>query len=298
MNIIVCVKPVPDVNIIALTTDRGETRIDDRDLVYVINPSDLVAVEEAVRITEIAGEGKVLIVSMCRPSHEHLVQRCLALGAHEAICAWDKPFEHADSHTTGKILSKTIAAQPYDLILSGQKAADTDDGQVGYVIAGMLDIPIVASVTHIRMDRGAHAAIVEKKLAKGFRERLEVKLPAFFAVEESLNEPRYASLPDLMASLRKEMKRLNMKDLGLSSKEVGAAAGKKRLLGVSTPKPRPKKIFTPDSSLSAAERMELIMSGGAVEKKSELFEGSPETLSVKFVDFLEQLNIDWGAEEM
>ena len=291
MDIIVCIKPVPDVNIISLT-DHGETRIDSDDLVYVVNPSDLVAVEEALRIKEKTGEGKVLIVSMSPPSNERLLQRCLALGADEAIRIWDKHFEHADGHTTGVILAKAIAAQPYDLILSGQKAADTDDGQVGYVIANMLDIPIISSVTKIQVahqDQKTHqdrTAMVEKKLPKGFRERLEVTLPAFLAVEESLNEPRYAGLPELMDSLRKEITQCNMKDLGLSSKEIGKTASKKNLLGISTPKPRPKKIFTPDSSLSAAERMELIMSGGATKKDNELFEGSPETLSVKFVDFL------------
>lgn len=297
MDIVVCVKPVPDVNIISLT-DHGETRIDSDDLVYVLNPSDLVAVEEALRIKEQTGEGRVLIVSMSPPSNERLIQRCLALGADEAICIWDRHFDHTDSLTTGRILAKAIAAQPYDLILSGQKAADTGDGQVGYVIAGVLDIPIISSVTRIQISHQDSIATVEKKLPKGYRERLEVTLPAFLAMEGSLNEPRYASLPDLMDSLRKEIRRFDMKDLGLSSKEAGATACKKRLLGVSTPKPRPKKIFTPDSSLSAAERMQLIMSGGVTEKNNELFEGSPETLSVKFVDYLEQLNIDWGSEEM
>jgi electron transfer flavoprotein beta subunit len=297
MDIIVCVKPVPDVNIISLT-EQGETLIDNDDLVYVVNPADLVAVEEAIRIKEQARGGKVLIVSMSPASHERLLQKCLALGADEAMRIWDRRFESADSHTTGMILAKAIAAQPYDLILSGHRAADTDDGQVGYNIAARLDIPIISSVTGIRVAYQNRTAIVEKKLPKGYRERLEVALPAFFAVEESLNEPRYANLPDLMDGLRKKIKHCNMKDLGLSSKTAGAAACKKRRVGVSTPKPRPKKIFTPDSSLSAAERMELIMSGGVVEKNSELFEGSPETLSVKFVDFLQQLNIDWGNEEM
>jgi hypothetical protein len=78
---------------------------------------------------------------------------------------------------------------------------------------------------------------------------------------------------------------------------VGATAIKKKLLRISPPKPRPKKVFTPDSSLSAAERMALIMSGGVVQKEQELFEGTPETLSVKFVDYLKQLNIDWGKED-
>jgi len=296
MDIVVCVKPVPDVNIISLT-DHQETQIDGDDLVYVVNPSDLVAVEEAIRIKEKTGEGKVLLISMSPPSNERALRQCLALGADEAILIWDRHFDHADSHTTGVILAKAIAAQQYDLILSGQKAADTDDGQVGYVIARLLDIPIISCVTEIQVSHKDNTAIVEKKLQRGFRERLEVAFPAFFAVEESINEPRYASLPDLMGSLRKKIKRCDMKDLGLSSKEVGAGACKKKLLDISAPKPRPKKIFTPDSSLSAAERMQLIMSGGVIEKNQELFEGSPETLSVKFVDFLEQLNIDWGLEE-
>ncbi|MFC1886068.1 electron transfer flavoprotein subunit beta/FixA family protein [Thermodesulfobacteriota bacterium] len=295
MNIVVCVKPTPDVNIVSLI-QGNESQIDGDDLVYMINPCDLVAVEEAVRIKEAAGGGKIVIVSMSPPSHEKALRRCLALGADEAIRIWDRQFEHADSHITGVVLAKAIAGLSYDLILCGRKAVDTDDGQVGYVIAEQLDLPIVSGVTEIKRHSEDHTAIVEKKLQKGYREKLEVPLPALFAVEESLNEPRYASLPDLMTGLKAQIRQCNMRDLGLTLKEVGPAACRKKLLHISTPKPRPKKVFTPDSSLSAADRMALIMSGGVEQKNQELFEGTPETLSVKFIDYLEQLNIDWGLE--
>jgi electron transfer flavoprotein beta subunit len=234
---------------------------------------------------------------MSPPSHEQALRRCLAIGADDAIRIWDRQFEQADSHITGVVLAKAIAGLSYDLIICGQKAVDTDDGQVGYVIARRLDLPIVSGVTEIRTPIENSTAVVEKKLQKGYRERLSVTLPAVFAVEESLNEPRYASLPIMMAGLRSKIRQVNMRDLGLSPREVGATAIKKKLLRISPPKPRPKKVFTPDSSLSAAERMALIMSGGVVQKEQELFEGTPETLSVKFVDYLKQLNIDWGKED-
>jgi electron transfer flavoprotein beta subunit len=296
MDIVVCVKPVPDVNIVSLA-GHEEPRIDEDDLVYVVNPADLAAVEEAVRIKERSGGGGVFLVSMSPPSHESILRRCLGLGVDETHCIWDRRLAHADSRTTGVVLAKAISTLEYDLVICGQKAADTDDGQVGYVIADKLDIPIVTCVTEIQLSPRDQTAVVEKKLPKGYRERLSVKLPALFAVEETLNEPRYASLPLLMKGLRMEIKQYDMKDLGLSPKMAGEAANKKQLVRVSAPKPRPKKIFTPDSSLSAAERMELIMSGGVIQKNQELFEGTPEKLSLQFIDFFEQLNIDWGAEK-
>ena len=132
---------------------------------------------------------------------------------------------------------------------------------------------------------------LEGKLEGGNREKTEVIPPALLTVETALNEPRYASLPSLMAGLKKSIKKLDLSGLGLSPEQAGLKGAKTRVVSLSVPKPRPKKPFTPDSSLSAAERIRLIMSGGVSEKSKSLFEGSAEELSAKFVEFLEQYNI-------
>jgi electron transfer flavoprotein beta subunit len=290
MKIAVCVKPVPDVNIISLNP-YNEGQIDPHDVVYTISACDMVAVEEAVRIKEKDAAGHVTLLSMAPPSTERILRRYAAIGADEAILLWDEDFQDSDSYSTGLILAKALAPLQYDLILCGNKAPDTNAGQVGYVMASILGIPIVTGVTSIAVDSKEKEIAVERKLEKGNRERIKVPLPTLLAVDEGLNEPRYASLPSLIAAFGKDIKRYAMGDIGLSAEAVGARGSKTRLVNMGVPKPRPKKIFTPDSSLSSFERLRLVMSGGVQEKEQEVFEGSPEELSSKFIEFLKQANI-------
>lgn len=290
MNIVVCVKPVPDVSIVSLDPHL-ESHLDEDDVVYIVNPCDMVAVEEAVRIKERDPASQVILLSVGSPSTERLLCRCLAIGADEAILLWDTDFHEADSYATGVVLAEAIRSLHYDLVLCGNKADDTAAGQVGYVIAHRLDIPVVSRVTDIQVSRDDNKLRVERKLERGNRERIEVEIPLLLAVEESLNEPRYASLPSLLTALRKDIKQYALKELEISAEEMGLKKPKTKVIAMSAPRPRPKKLFTPDSSLSAAERMRLIMSGGVTEREEELFEGSPKDLSLKFVTFLKRVAI-------
>jgi len=289
MNIIVCVKSVPDVSIITIDPKTG--LIDSDDLVYIINPHDVVAVEQALRTKERDGAGHVTIVSVAPPSMRRLLRRCLAMGADEARLLWDNSFENLDSYATGIILAKAIDSLQYDLILCGQKATDTEAGQVGSFIAGRLDLPLVSRVTGIDISSDDMKAIVESKLEKGKRTEVEVVLPAVLTVEVELNEPRYASLPSLMAGLRSDIKEYNLETLGLSRQELSSEGTMTRTIDLSTPKPRPKKVFTPDSSLPAEERLRLIMSGGVTQKQGDMLVGDPAKIASSVVQFLSEKKI-------
>ena len=289
MNIIVCVKSVPDVSIITIDPKTG--LIDSDDLVYIINPHDVVAVEQALRTKERDGAGHVTIVSVAPPSMRRLLRRCLAMGANEARLLWDNSFENLDSYATGIILAKAIDSLQYDLILCGQKAIDTEAGQVGSVIAGRLGLPLVSRVTGIDISSDDKKAIVESKLEKGKRAEVEVVLPAVLSVEVELNEPRYASLPSLMAGLRSDIKEYNLETLGLSRQELSPEGTMTKTVDLSTPKPRPKKVFTPDSSLPAEERLRLIMSGGVTQKQGDMLVGDPAKIASSVVQFLSEKKI-------
>jgi electron transfer flavoprotein beta subunit len=284
MKIIVCVKPVPDFSIISPDPNTG--LIDPDDLVYIINPYDMVAVEAAVRIKERDGVSQVTLISVAPPSTKRLLRRCSALGADDTKLLWDSRFNNSDSYATGVILAKAIGSLQYDLILCGQKAIDTEAGQVGSVIAARLDLPLVSRVARIDVSPDSKKVNVESKLEKGNRARVEVILPAVLAVEVDLNEPRYASLPSLMTGLRSDIKEYDLKALGLSYDEVGPEGSKTRTVALAPPKPRPKKIFTPDAHLSAEERLRLIISGGVKEKQSDRLEGDPKNIASSVVKFL------------
>lgn len=284
MNIVVCVKLIPDISIISLNEKKG--CIDSDDLVYIVNQNDMVAVEEAVQVKELCQPSHITLISMAPPSNKKLLQHCLALGADEAILLWDSSFCNSDCYATATILAKAISSLQYDLVLCGQKAADTEDGQVGSIIADILDIALITRVAEVEVLPNCNKLMVESKLERGNRKLVEILLPALLTVEMDLNEPRYASLPALMASLRRNIKEFNLEALNLSSEEIGLKGSKTKVVTLSTPKPRPKKIFTPDNSLSAQERMKLIMSGGITEKKTDLIEGNSEKVSSKFIEFI------------
>lgn len=286
MNIVVCVKPVPDVSIISLDPNTG--LIDNNDLVYIVNPYDMVAVEEAVRIKERDGISRVTLMSVAPPSTKRLLRLCLAMGADEAMLLWDNRFDNSDSYATGVILAKAIDSLQYDLILCGQKAIDTEAGQVGSVIAERLDVPLVSRVVKIDVSPDGEKVTVESKLEKGNREKVEVILPALLMVEVDLNEPQYASLPSLMAGLRADVKEYSLETLGLSYEEVGSNGAKTRTVTLSPPRPRPKKVFTPDPYLSAEERMRLIISGGVMQKEGDLLRGDPGNIASSVVRFFSE----------
>lgn len=299
MNTVVCVKLVPDTHL-PLEIDPQTGTINSDDLVYVISPGDQAAVEEAVRLKEAGLVTQVTLVCMGSPSAVRGLRSCLALGADRAILLNDPAFEGSDSYATAVVLSKAISSLPHDLILCGTRAADTNSGLVGAVIAEILGISLVSEVTRINAAADGGKVIVHRKLEKGDREVVEVDLPALLTVEVEVPAARYASLPSLMAAQIEEIEELDLKALGLSSLEVGSRGAKIEILRFAPLKPRRRKLFTPDASLSAVEKIGMIMTGGITEKKTEFLEGEPKKIAATLLQFLAQqklLRVDSTAPQ-
>jgi electron transfer flavoprotein beta subunit len=286
VNIVVCVKQVPDTSIpIELNHQTNSLKIDD--LVFVINPCDRLAVEEALRVKERCGSGQVIVVSMGMPSVERILRKCLAVGADEAILLCDSAFDDSDSYATAVVLAKAISSLQYDLVLCGARSLDNNAGLVGPAIAEMLGIPLVSEVTKIEyVDR--EEVKVHKRLEKGDKAIVGASIPVLLTMEAGVSESRYASLPSLIAAQRKDIEQFDLAALGLSFGVVGSRASKTNVLAVELARPRAKKLFSPDSSLPAAERMRLVMSGGMTSKSSELLEGQPDDIALRLVQFLQQ----------
>lgn len=287
MNIVVCVKLVPDTHI-PLEIEPQTGTINSDDFVYVINPYDKAAVEEAVRIKEEGLATQVTLVCLGSPSAVRGLRSCLALGADRAILLNDPAFKDSDSYATAVVLSKAISSLQYALILCGTRAADTNTGLVGAVIAEILGISLVSEVTRINAPTDGGKVIVHRKLEKGNREVVEVDLPALLTMDVEVQQARYASLPSLMAAQTKEIEEFDLKALGLSSMEVDSRGSKIQTLRFSLPKPRRKKLFTPDASLSAVEKIGMIMTGGITEKKTEFLEGDAKKIAATLLQFLAQ----------
>lgn len=284
VKLVVCIKQVPDPG--SVDVDPVTGAIDEERLIYVVDPADKCAVEEAVRIRDRFGGGEVVVITLGPPRAEEALRQCLALGADQALRLWDKALETLSALATARILAQAIKGMEYDLVLCGARSADWGWGQVGPAIAELLGLPQVCHITKLELSPQGRTATVQRKLERGERELVECPLPALFTVDPSLNEPRYPSLPCYMEALTTDVPHIDLHDLGMLPwlGEKGAA----KVLQLSPPRPRPKKVFTPDGKLPAYQRIEAILRGMVSERKGVVIEGSPEELAEKMIEFLVQ----------
>ncbi|HEX9660177.1 MAG TPA: electron transfer flavoprotein subunit beta/FixA family protein [Rhodothermales bacterium] len=191
MDIVVCIKRVPDLSEVEVAIDSSRTRIKDDDLVYGLNEWDRFAVEEALQLKEIHG-GNVTVVTVGGEDADDVLRRALAMGADEAIRLDDPGFLGADGYVTARILSAAISNRPFDLILTGSVSSDSGSGVVGGMVAALLDIPQVALATSIEIQNGK--ALIQHEVETSLERLVEVDLPALVTVQTGINEPRYVSI--------------------------------------------------------------------------------------------------------
>jgi electron transfer flavoprotein beta subunit len=192
VEIIVCIKQVPD------TTDvkvNPETNTLIREgITNIINPFDVYAIEEALRLKEKFG-GKVSVISLGPPQSINALKEAVGMGADEAIQLSDRAFAGSDSWSTSYTLALAIKKLgEFDIILCGKQAIDGDTGQVGPGIASQLGITQLTYVFKIiKLEPEAGTITVERLLEEG-REIVEAKLPALLTVVKDINQPRSATL--------------------------------------------------------------------------------------------------------
>ena len=220
MDIIVCVKHVPETAEADIRIDSTGKGIEKTGLVFDINEWDDYAVEEAVRMKEKLG-GTVTVITVGSEDADSTLRKCLARGADKAIRVTDPKLEGSDGYAIAKVLSKVIKDLPHDLILTGAQAGDDGYAVVGPALAQLLEIPHATLVKKIEFKNGT--AVVNRELEGGLEEIVEVKLPAVLTIQTGINEPRYVSIMGIRKAREKEIKVLGLTDIGLSENEVGEA---------------------------------------------------------------------------
>ena len=233
MNIIVCVKQVPDTESFIKVKDN---KIQTEDLNFVINPFDEYAIEEGLRLKE-KFEGKVIIISMGPDRVTKALRSCLALGVDEVYHLNDEAFLDSDPHGTAQILSKACQKFEYDVIFFGKQGVDDDFGQTGIYVAEFLDIPHVTTITKLEVADDGNSAKAHHETDMDI-EIVETSLPAVFTTQKGLNEPRYASMKGIIKAKKKPINTFNAADLGIDISTVGASARKINYLTIEKPPER------------------------------------------------------------
>ena len=233
MEIIVCIKRVPETAEADLVIDKTGRDIEKEGLVFDLNEWDNYAVEEAVLLKDTYG-GTVTAISMGSEEVNEILRRALAMGADQAIRLTDPGFEGSDGYAIAKILSKAIEPLSYDLILTGVQTEDDGYGQVGPTLAQMLGIPHAALVNQIEGIEGGRAR-VHRELEGGLEEVLDIELPAVLTIQTGINEPRYVSIMGIRKVAQKEIRVLGLQDLGMKPEEAGEGGSLTVVEGASFP---------------------------------------------------------------
>ncbi|MBT8340648.1 MAG: electron transfer flavoprotein subunit beta/FixA family protein [Desulfatitalea sp.] len=256
MDILVCVKRVPDTAENEIEIKGDGTDIERDDLVYSVNEWDNYATEEAIQIRDDKG-GTVTVVTVGDEEAEEVLRRQMAMGADNGILLSDDAFEDTDGRGIASILKAEVEKGKYDLILTGAQA---DDGaaQVGGMLAAMLDLPYAALVNKIEVIDDKKIK-VGREIEGGNQELNEIELPCVLSIQTGINEPRYVGIRGIRKVASVEIPTHGTGDLGLDAGSVGASAAKVKRVD----------YFTPE------------MGAGA-----EMLEGSMDEMVEKLIDML------------
>ncbi len=235
MNIVVCIKQVPGTTDVKIS-EKTNTLIREG-VESIINPFDMYAIEEAIRIKE-KMNGKVTILSMGPPQAKEAIKEALAMGADDGILLSDRAFAGSDTWATGYTLSMGIRKiGAYDLIICGKQAIDGDTAQVGPGVAEALGLPFVAYVRKIEEIREGYIRC-ERMMEEGY-EVIEMPLPALITVVKEINEPRLPSLKGMMRAKKAEITSWTAKDLSAEPANIGLTGSPTQVMKIFSPPQRP-----------------------------------------------------------
>jgi electron transfer flavoprotein beta subunit len=286
MDALVLVKEITDTNV-WIEIDPASLQPDPWDLVFEPNPCDLAALGAAVNLIRAQGCGSVTALLLGPRRSEKTLRRCLDYGADRAIHLIYEIMEDLESHQVADILSQSVRKLelPHDLVFAGHHGSDGGwaTGFTGIQVAAMMGLPRLSKVSGITRENESGGLIITCMEDSGTRTTWKCRPPLALIMHPETRPPDYPSLGVSLEALNKPVEQVDLITFDL---EPSRAKRRIHRLGTSLAKPRPRKVFTPDSALSAAERIRLIMGGGLKQKRSELVEGSPEELAARIVDFL------------
>jgi electron transfer flavoprotein beta subunit len=258
MEIVVCVKHVPDTTEAEIAIRDDGRGIKKEGLVFDISEADNYAIEEALLLKE-EFDGTITVLTVGPEAADETLRMCLAKGADKAVRLTDEVFEGSDSYATARIMAEAIKDMDYDLVLTGVQADDDGSAQVGVTLAEMLGTPHAALVVSTEVEDDEESMTVHRELEGGLHEVLEIELPALLTIQTGINEPRYASIFGIRKAMKKQIEVLDLDDLELAEEAVGEAGSRTSLV----------KLFIP-----------------VVTAQATILEGSPEEVSSELVTIL------------
>lgn len=262
MKIIVTIKQVPETNEVQVDPETLTLKRDS--VAGIINPFDLYAIEEALRIKEKRSDDTTIcVVSMGPPQAESALREALAMGVDEAVLLSDVKFAGSDTWATSYTLARAIEKLGgYDLIIAGKQAFDGDTAQVPPEMSEFLSVPFCGFVKKIEQLTDSFI-VVDRMTEEGFN-RVEISLPAVISVVKEINVPRLPSLKGKIKARKAEIKTLSADDIEADETNIGLRGSPTEVV----------KVFTPEYNT-----------------ESEVLEGSPQEQASTLISKLQEANI-------
>ncbi len=254
MNIIVCIKQVPDTES-KIRVKADGSGIETTDIKWIMNPYDEFAVEEALKLRDKMADGSQVTAITVGPKTRatEVLRTALAMGADNAVVI--NTADNLDSNSTAAALAGAIKKESgYGVVFTGKQAIDDDCAQVSQIIAEYLGVPHSTVIIKFDLAADKQAVTLEREVEGGSKEVIELKLPSVVGANKGLNSPRYASLPGIMKAKKKEIKEYEFSSLG-----VAATEAKISYKGFQLPPARPaSKLIDGDVATQSATLVKLL----------------------------------------
>ena len=253
MHSVVCIKQVPDTIEVRIDPEKN-TLIRDG-VESIVNPLDMFAVEEALRLKERLG-GKVTALSLGPPQAEAALREVISMGVDEGILVSDPAFAGSDTWATSYALAMAIRRiGDFHLILCGNQASDGDTGQVGPGLATHLDLPQITYVRKIEGIDRTHV-VAERLLEDGYAV-IDAPIPCLLTVVKEINEPRFPTLKGKIAARKAEIVRWTAEDIGADRSKIGLEGSPTRVVKIFTPPARTRgQVLTGEPEDMASQLIE------------------------------------------
>ena len=211
MKILVPIKRVVDYNV-KVRPLSDNSNVDLNNVKMAVNPFCEIAVEEAVRLKESGTATEIIAVTVGTPASQEQLRTALALGCDRAVLIESE--ENPEPLVIAKALAKIFEEENPDLIILGKQAIDGDNNHTGQMLSAILDLPQATFASKLVIE--GQTANVTREIDGGLQ-TIKVNLPAIVTTDLRLNEPRYASLPNIMKAKKKELATKNINDLGIDT---------------------------------------------------------------------------------
>jgi electron transfer flavoprotein beta subunit len=249
MNIVVCIKSVPDTTAEKRLLPDGT--LDRASVPAVINPWDEYAIEEALRLREGgAASGEIVLLCMGPEASTETIRKGLAMGADRAVLVTDPALHGSDYFATARVLAEALRKVPFDLAMFGSQSTDAGGGVIYNIVAELLGLPAVTWINEIEVAGGK---VRGKRGSDVGYDWVEAPLPAIASVTQTAHEPRYPSLPGIMKAKKKEIATMGIADLGMDAGEVGLSGAGTAVAGSERPQSaRARQIIKADDPAATA----------------------------------------------